>query len=878
MNNDLYAQKVLMAFLAASFIKDRTKPSGDYIAPFDCPFCGKKDKGYAHYPFPGRLFCNSADCIAHKDNGGQSTAEYLGITFDIEKEYKPSPKEPNKPVRPYLESRGLGLVADRLNATYMQNIRGSGRGGIKIKVGINEDGNPVYFCRIINPPAGFGKAHFSKKVSGCMWSLDGYNYDNQQPTYCTEGIFDAASIFVMGGQAVAILSTNQDLEKLDLGRFPNLTAAFDNDPQGIKTLKKFLKVYPNAKAIMLEPGIDYNDILCSAQSPVHGKAIFHANLERYKNNAQLNLSENAHEYGRMYYEFFGKVPGIFTFDGSTYFTELLTRGDTPRPKTERLGLFTLEVLSYINVGTAQQKEFFYQLRVKPKGPRAIDCVASGKNLSSAKDIGSFLLSHACVNYEGKGNATTALGTMITTSKAPEVRQVQTVGFDPSSKWYVFDSYAIDPQGKIHFKDKTGLFKIGGNERITPAAQAGDKAIKPSFDPKASVKQIYDLFHAAWGENGAMAYSWTMAAWFVNQVKDKVGFFPYADLSGLPSTGKSALVTKLQNLQGVDGEGLNISETSTKKGMARKIHGISGMFCALLEFTEDNIKAMGFINILSAYNRGGGDMIQAKFSNDLETKQTPLLAALLFCQNKPPWKNQQEKQRAVSLHFDTKSLSASTKAAYNKLNDISKEDIASVMVEVLKQRTRIEAEWYHEYLVACGDLESVVEERIRNNHGLILGFNRLICKIFGIEADIFTHIEQTALLKEKTSAELEINEASLFFEQVYSSTSEQKLKYWHEIDKKNVTDKGDSNSLYFSLTEMLRLLQNEGLQPPRANDLQEALRRHPAYISHKTNHRFPSPPIENNQGPTSLQRKAWKFDLAKFREIENPPNHEEVIPF
>lgn len=516
--------------------------------------------------------------------------------------------------------------------------------------------------------------------------------------------------------------------------------------------------------------------------------------------------------------------------------------------------------------------------MKPHKGRPIDCVASGRNLSSAKDIGSFLLSHACVNYEGKGNATTALGTMLTTSKAPEVRQVNQTGYDPTTKFYVFDSYAIDVKGKIQFKDKTGLFKISGNERITPAAQASEKAIVPAKAPKVSVKQIYELFYAAWGDNGATAFSWTISSWFINQVKDRVGFFPYLDCSGSPAAGKSALVTKLQNLQGVDGEGLNISETSTKKGIARKIHGLSGMFCALLEFTEDNIKAMGFINILSAYNRGGGDMIQAKFSNDLETKQTPLLAALLFCQNRAPWKNQQEKQRSVSLHFDTKYLTTHTKQAYHNLNDIPKEEVASVMVEVLQQRERIEAEWYQEYLIACGDLEAVVEERIRNNHGLILGFHRLFCRIFGIEADIFTHLEKTAFLKEKTSAELEINEASLFFEQVYSSTSEQKSKYWHEVNEPNMTNKVDGNSLYFSLPEMLRVLQNEGLQPPRAKDLQEDLRRHPAYISHRTNHRFPSPPIENKQGPNSIQRKAWKFDLIKFREIENPPDQGEKVPF
>lgn len=872
--NTKLAEKVYNCLKNSEYWTAHTKENGTSIANLICPECGDKT-AWAHQQEPYSINCNRGNNCGVRTK----TRELFDISIDIEAEYAPTKTDPNRPAREYLKSRGISdETLKGLDFRYWPKTRpGLTTGAVMFPVGLDKDGKEVLNGRLINPPPGIDKGNNKNSTTGKFFTHPARPLDPARPVALTEGIIDALSLIQMGCQAVAVLSSGQDPKNLKELQQYQLICAFDADSSGITATKKYLAAFPNSTAIMPDrKGQDWNDIL--QINPKTAAERFKENEKRYQQNAQINLAENAHEYGRMYYEFFGKVPGLFTFDGCTWFTELLTRGDTPRPKTERVGLFTIEVLAYINVGSDIQKEFLYQIKVKPKNSRPIDCIASGKNLSSAKDIGSFLLSHSCVNYEGKGNATTALGTMITTSKAPEVRQVNQTGYDPSTKWYVFDSYAIDEKGKIHIKDKNGLIKVSGKERITPAAQAGEKAIVPAQAPKVSVKDIYEYFVAAWGNNGATAFSWTIASWFVNQIKDKVGFFPYADFSGAPAAGKSALVTKLQALQGVDGEGLNISETSTKKGIARKIHGMSGMFCALLEFTDDNIKAMGFINILSAYNRGGGDMIQAKFSNDLETKQTPLLAALLFCQNKAPFKNQQEKQRAISLHFETKDLNNQTKQAYNALNDVPIEDLATVMVEVLKQRERIEAEWYQEYLVACGDLEAVAEERIKNNHALILAFQRLLSRLFGIQPDIFSHVEQIALLKEKTSAELEINDASLFFEQVYSSTSEQKSKYWHEIDAPTMSNKIDFNSLYFSLTELLRVLQNEGLQPPRAQTLQEDLKRHPAYIGHGVNHRFPIPPIENKQGPLSIQRKAWRFDLAKFRVIENPPNNEKNAPF
>jgi hypothetical protein len=533
---------------------------------------------------------------------------------------------------------------------------------------------------------------------------------------------------------------------------------------------------------------------------------------------------------------------------------------------DRVGKFTIEIQSFINIGSTEQKEFLYQIKVTPKGKRPIICTATGRQLATPKDLKSFLLSHAKVSYEGAANSTQALITRLIDSKAPEVRRALYTGLDPESNWYIFNTWAIDENGKLHQKNKSGLFEIGTGQTIMPAPQAAEKAIEPAKKPINGAKKIYDLIHRAWGDNGATAFSWVIAGWFIDKIKGKENFFPHISLYGDPAAGKSALTSKLQALQGRDTEGLPLSQLNTKKGMARTIAGLSNVFTALLEDSQRNDRAFDYSILLTAYNRGSLQ-VQAKFTNTLETSENPFLSSLMFVQNTEPFNQKAEKQRVISLYFKTEDLNAATKQAFNELNSYPKEELASFIMEVLQYRKTIEAEWYNEYKVACADLETVEEERIRNNHGLLLGFHRLFCRLFSIERDIFNHIEALALEKQNSSAELEINEASTFFENVFIVESKETRKFWHEINDAKLATTLDYKSLYFNLPGLIRLLQSKGLNPPRPMELQQALRAHPAYIKNGVNHRFPT----NQDGLYTVQRKAWHFDLDKFKKTERPPD-------
>lgn len=857
--NQKLAEKCLQALKSSPYWTNKTKDNGRTIQNLTCPACDDKT-AWAYSQEPYSINCNRGN----ECNARTKIIELFNITLDIEKEYKPTKADPHRPAREYLKSRSVNEhVLQGLDFRYWEKTRKGCGGAVMFPVGKDKNNQEVFNGRLLNPPRGVGKTHNHGSTSGLFWQHPARELDPSKPIYITEGIIDALSLISMGKQAIAVLSSGQDPAKLQgLDDF-DLITAFDNDPAGTRATKNYLKHFSRSKATMAPKGRDWNDIL--RENPETAEQRFKENKKNYLFNAELSLTGTHQDYAQCYYEHWSFPPGLFLFEGCTYFSFIKTRGENTNLIVERVGKFTTEIQSFINIGSTEQKEFLYQMKIIPKGGRPVICTATGRQLATAKDLKSFLLSHAKVSYEGAVNATQALITRLIDSKAPEVRRALYTGLDPESNWYFFNTWAIDPKGQLHRKSKAGLFDIGGSSTIMPAPQASEKAIEPIQKPLHGAKKIHDLMYRAWGDNGITALSWVIAGWFVNQIKEKENFFPHISLYGDPAAGKSALTSKLQALQGRDTEGLPLSQLNTKKGLARTIAGLSNVFTALLEDSQRNDRAFDYSILLTSYNKGSLQ-VQAKFTNTLETSENLFLSTLMFVQNSEPFNQKAEKQRVISLHFKTEDISTTTRQAFNELNGYPKEELASFMMQVLQHRKTIEAEWYQDYKTACADLEAVGEERIRNNHGLLLGFHRLFCRLFSIDSDIFNHIEAIAIEKQNTSAELEINEASTFFENVFSLESKQTEKYWHEVNDAKLTTTLDYNSLYFNLPELIRLLQNSGLNPPRSKELQEALRQHPAYIDHGKNHRFPI----NEHETHSVQRKAWCFDLDKFKKIEQPP--------
>jgi hypothetical protein len=841
-------EKILQALKSSPYWHQRTRITGNTIQGLVCPVCGDKS-AWAYSDSPMSVNCNKLGSCSARTR----TLELFNIRQDIEKEFKPTKADPHRPARAYLESRGIKNSLKGLDFEYWPNVRKTGSGAVMFPVGKDEKGKPVYNGRLINPPPGEGKTHNSNSTAGQYWKYPGIKYNPNQQTYVTEGILDALSLIEIGHQAIAVLSAGQDPGKVDLSEFNKLVFAFDPDDAGAKATKKWLEAYSEASCIMPDKGMDWNDLLQSGP-PDTVKSNFSANYERYQVNAKLALTETAREYVDIYRSFYNNVPGLFTFNNGTYFSSIRKKGDDTHVQVEQCGKFAVQVQSYlVDRSCPDQPDFRYHLKIIPKNGRPVTATATGRDLASSLRAREFFLTRARVAWSGGSQATTALGELITSSrKAPEVRQLILSGYDVSTGLYLFHDYAVDATGSIQKPDKCGLHKISAREWVKIPPHASDKAIRPASQGPP-VKEIYKLLTAAYGDNAAAAVAWCAASWFVNQVKDQVGWFPFLSLYGDVQAGKSALTTMLNAIQGLNTEGFPISQLSTKKALARSIARESGRFTALLEDNQRNDRAFDFSVLLTGFNRGPLQL-QAAFSNDLRTSEAPFQGALLFVQNTEPFNSKAEKERVISLYFKHDHLTDQTRAAYDKLIKIPLSQLARVMVTTLQQRKAFEENWIKEYEKAVEDLSEVDNRRILQNHALLLAFHRLFCRVHKINHNLTGFIQNTAVKKVESAAAQEYTVASHFFETL-DLLDDEKTKTCIHIDEK-------TSLLYLNLPAVEQLIRNKGAQFAYHDNLGKALKSHPAFVKSNHKYRFPADPKTDIEGRT-IQRRVWIFDCTKF---------------
>lgn len=844
-----FIDKILSALKQSEFWTTKTRESGNTIQGLTCPACNSIGAGWCYHDSPMSINCNRMnECGART-----KTIPLFQIHQNIEKEFKSTKDEPNRPARAFLESRGLKHILTGLDYSYWENVRKTGSGAVMFSTGKDTSGKTIFNGRLINPRNRDGKTHNSGSTSGQFWQHPTFQYDPYKPTFLTEGIIDSLSLLEMTNQAIAVLASGQDPAKVNLFQFKKLVLAFDNDQAGARATKKWKQHYPDAETIMPDRGQDFNDILCSA--PLEQvKKRFAENLPRYKVNADLALTESAWDYATIYRDFFGKVPGLFIFDACTHFSSLRKKGDESFLQVERVGRFTLKVISYFKDTTnPNHPEYRYNLQITPKGGRPVTVVATGRDLATPRGMKEFFLTHTKVSFEAAASATTAISTMITTAEqAPEVLQLPLTGYSLQSEWYVYKHFAIDTKGSLHIPDSSGLYKINHRDKVTPPPDAGDKAVKPAKNGMA-VQEIHASITTAWGNNGAAAMAWMVAGWFVNQIKEQIGFFPFLSFFGDPGSAKSALTVTLNAMQGIDSEGIGINSLNTKKGISRSISRRSGNFIALLENNERNDRTFDFAMMLTAFNKGALQ-VQAAFSNDNRTVEAPFQGSLLFVQNNEPFATKAEKQRVISLQFKTDELSAITRNAYEQLINISLSKLARVFVLTLQKRLVFEKEWAGAYNKAINDLSGIENRRILQNHALILAFHRLFCQVHNIDYDLLDFLTETAKIKCQTSAIKEFSLSDHFFDTIDQFDDDKTSPCLHMDQKKRL--------IYLNLPGMEQLIRNKGLQFSVSTQLTQSLIQHPAFMENSKRFRFPNDPEIDNKGRPK-QRRSWVFDANKF---------------
>lgn len=432
--NSIIAARVKERLKASSYWTQRTKDNGRTIQGLICPECGDKS-AWAYSAEPMSVNCNRLNTCGAR----AKTVELLNISLDIEKEFPPVKGDKHRPARIYLESRGLRQSLDGLAFEYWpgRRVRNGSAGAVMFQV--QSQTGKVFNGRLINPPDGESRGHNSGSTTGCYWRHPGREYDPQKTTFVTEGIIDGLSLIETGPgqQAIAVLASGQDPAKVELPPLGRLVFAFDNDAAGLAATKKWLAAYPDAGAIMPDKGMgmDWNDWLRSID-PDKAEEEFEKARSRFELNAKLALAATAREYADIFYGFYSRLPGIFSHNGSTWFSSKSKAGIS----VERIGRFTFSVTSFTrdNGTEPDQPNFLYNLSVRLPGvPKPIPATATNKDLATLRGIREFFLGKCKATFTGSQAAALAFADRISSSRAAEVTQFPHTGYHPQTSWYVF---------------------------------------------------------------------------------------------------------------------------------------------------------------------------------------------------------------------------------------------------------------------------------------------------------------------------------------------------------------------------------------------------------------------------------------------------------
>lgn len=818
-----------------------------------CPLCGD-ESSWAYIDSPFSVNCNRLNECGRKSKVRDI---FPDLFLSIEKTCPPTPGDPDRPTRSYLESRGLRQALMGLSFSYWKDIRKTGSGGVMFPVGKDSNGKPILNGRLFNPPNGEGKTHNAGSTSGVFWFHPGRKMNLSETVYVTEGILDALSLIEMGVQAIAVLSSGQDPSKLRLGDFKNLVTAFDSDKAGSSALRRwkaYFKDKCSISGILPDKGKDWNDILMD----VRGQNVndyFEKKLPEYSFNADLALCSTAQEYLDRFMGFKKFSPQLFEFGGAYYYAKPQKSGE--HFSAIQVSDFTVETDYYLLDETVKDRRVYrYGLSIYPQGRKRIKAIFEAKELSSMKDLVTAMLTHARCAWTGDRAATNQFGRMIVKSGARELRQLQSLGYDEITKSYIYPEFMIDTSGKMILPDN-GLYSFPGNHYVRPAQF---NSILPV--PGLKARDLWLLLHAAWGNLAAVALAWVVASWFIHHVRAKTGFFPFISLYHDPQTGKSALMRCLNRIQGIDEEGLAMTEGNSKKGPLRKLSQRSSLFIGLSEWNK-NEKLKGFMeNILSLYD-GSALATRAAFTNGNEVIEIPFKGTLMFCQNIEPFQTTPQKERVISLRFEKERLTQETRKAFIELVGIPPGELAHFFVQVMKSRAMIEAAWHDEFITAKDELYLAgdTSNRLVDTHGLVLAFHRVLCRVIGIDYDLKDYVVEIMKQKHITSQNNEATPADTFFAEVASV-----LRACQANNKRGFLEFMDfdltANRLWVHVHDFVNKTQSTVLTKHPIEKIKNALKDHPAFIMGNTTHRFKEYRGDIN-GFVSCPKKGWCFDLNKI---------------
>ena len=846
------------------------KRSGKHLIRGVCPECGKKEL-HTHQDTPYSIKCNRINSCGYEE---VIKDLYPDLYTEYTKKHPPTEADPLATAKAYL-SHARGFDVSKLQGWFEQGMKfdaDTNTTTATVKFWLDKE-NGVFWERLIDYADIFGKkAHFKGEYGGIWWTPPTQVViDPERPLYMVEGIFDAIALWFAGYQVASLMSSNnypfKTLNKLD--KSTTLVFALDNNAAGIEAAKKYLKRAETdgfeAFACIPNTERDWNDIYNrNGMTGVDGeidKGLWHgATLmpDTAADTAAVHVAQTRMAYrvftkNNAYWEARYDHSKLEKMIGDKEDPELLngyfkrSTWDILRDET-----FLSQIKSCIRMTKlsncvvdfqyqqidqyTEERRYHFSVRYE-NGSQNTPLDLTGSAISGPNDFNKALLNATQgATFLGGKPHIEHLHLHHWFKRQPKVvKTIDFIGYDKISKAYVFDNVAFIDGRRIE-RNKQHFYEYRKTAIKSTMSLQDPVEVGTQFD----AQDFFTHFQNAFGERGLVALAWWTGALFATQIREKIGYYPFFELCGQASSGKSTMIEIMWKLVGRDHEGFNPFGSSWA-GVTRELSQVSNLPIVLMESDANDERggnARGFNwESLKAAHDGKPLRTQGVKNGGNETKASPFRGALMAAQNNPIQGSEAIITRFIHMRWGKVNHLPGGEFHADHLRSKSTSELSGYLPLMLqKESTFVEnvlkrQKQYIELLKT----QAISSARIIKNHALVMAILEEMTTLFPINKAIATNALERLVefgVKRQVSAQADHQSVEEFWD-AYEYLNLVKNNPGTMVETLNHSL--NPERIAINLVHFEKVCKERGVNPPDKRELKRHLQgnKRNKFIGHKT---------------------------------------------
>lgn len=884
------------------------KQQKDWLRQGICPKCAEKEL-YVHAHNPRVVKCGREIKCGYEEHVKEICQD---LFKDWSKDYQKTKDNPHAAADAYMrDARGFDIT--KLKGCYSQETFANeykypGQSSATVRFKIAEG---VYWERLIDRPERFGrqKANIIGKIGGLYWTYHD-KFDHlciAKEIYLTEGIFNSIALSFSGLVSVATLSTNnypttllaaikKRCEELGQKYLPTLVWALDNDIAGKDAALDFHKRaeaegWTSTAALAVVAGekdLDWNDLFERGQ-------LKEEHLKKYRHYGQVHIAKTAKDAALLIHDFKDKNNFYFVHHYSTYwfsipnledyqkeYDELLENGDsTEDAKRKAAKKFSKvsEVCSAMIKGLYFQRnevtdESWYYFKIQRGHREYVNEAFTPAEIYSKSNFSTRMLSIAKgVWWKGSDHQ---LATILQHETNPdylkEVKTIDYMGYSKEFQTYIFKNHAVY-KGRLIPINNQDFFNAGKNEikslASTPVITLSKDKLNPTW-----WRDNYKIN----GEKGLIILAWWTGSYFAEQIREKLGYYPFMEYVGQAGAGKSSYIDFLWKLSGRnDGkEGINPNSSSIA-AVHRSMAQVSNLPVVFLEgdrktgekaqkqkFDWDELKdAFNGQNIRSRGLKTAGN----------ETYEPPFRGSIMISQNDPMQASEAILSRTLQICVDMAGHTYEKSIIANRLYSIEFEEANRYMTHCLLNEEKILGTFFAKLTEIEDEYQQkgITHTRIRACHAIVSAM------IDALEKHVLTDVLD---LEESCDAKTMLE---VMAKQRMEDISDDHIyvkQFWEAFEFINMSRSNAFNLNYYNaneqrvainLNEVYKVAARNYQALPDINDMRTLLRSSRKYKFIEMNKsvktkKFPADEVATVESPISERVvKCWIFSNPYYNQ-------------